>query len=188
MARSNTVRSQKSAGQSNGQTKRGVMTAKTFPTRHDMPPKVRQEMIALLNQQLASTFDLFSQTKQAHWNVRGAEFYQFHELFDELAEELLAMIDTIAERATALGGEALGTVRMAEAASELEEYPREIFDSLGTAALLADRYAALAHSMRQAVDAAEEAKDMGTSDLFIDVSRFLDKSLWFLEAHLQEKG
>jgi starvation-inducible DNA-binding protein len=61
-------------------------------------------------------FDLYSQTKQAHWNVKGEEFYQLHELFDEIAEELVKFMDMVAERATALGGEALGTVRMAAAA------------------------------------------------------------------------
>ncbi len=50
---------------------------------------------------------------------------------------------------------------------------------------LADRYARIAASVREAIDAAEEAGDMSTSDLFIDVCRGLDKSLWFLEAHLQ---
>ncbi len=46
-------------------------TSETFDTRHDLPAAVRSRMIALLNQQLADTFDLMSQTKQAHWNVKG---------------------------------------------------------------------------------------------------------------------
>jgi starvation-inducible DNA-binding protein len=65
-------------------------TMKTFPTRIDLAAEVRGPMIALLNRQLAGTFDLYSQTKQAHWNVKGAQFYPLHELFDKLAEELEA--------------------------------------------------------------------------------------------------
>ena len=72
-----------------------------FSTRNDLAREVRGKMIALLNQQLADTFDLYSQTKQAHWNVKGAQFFQFHELFDKLAEELAGYVDLIAERATA---------------------------------------------------------------------------------------
>jgi starvation-inducible DNA-binding protein len=170
-----------------GQRKEAGMAARMFRTRHDMELQQREEMVALLNRQLAGTFDLYSQTKQAHWNVKGAEFYQLHELYDELAEELLGFVDLIAERATALGGEALGTVRMASGASELEEYPREVFESLGTVQALAERYAVLARSTRQAIDQSDEAGDMDTADLFTEVSRFLDKSLWFLEAHLQDK-
>ena len=75
-----------------------------FSTRNDLPRDVRGRMIELLNQQLADTFDLYSQVKQAHWNVKGAQFFQLHELFDKLAEELQGYVDQIAERATALGG------------------------------------------------------------------------------------
>jgi starvation-inducible DNA-binding protein len=154
-------------------------------THHDLPEDAREEMVELLNAQLADTFDLFSQTKQAHWNVKGPEFYQLHELYDELAEQLLDYVDVIAERATALGGAATGTVRMAAHASRLPDYSDGPVGSLESVELLVERYAALAKSTREAIDAAEKAKDMDTSDLFIDVSRALDKARWFLEARMQ---
>ena len=93
-----------------------MSSAQTFATRIDLPAPVREKMIALLNQQLADTFDLFSQIKQAHWNVKGPQFIALHELFDKLAEDVEESVDTIAERATALGGTALGTARMAAGA------------------------------------------------------------------------
>lgn len=157
-----------------------------FFTRIDIPKETRYEMIALLNQHLADTFDLYSQTKQAHWNVKGDDFYQLHLLFDELAEELLGYVDMIAERATALGGEALGTARMAATASRLPEYPENVFVGMETVSALVDRYSRLAETAREAIATAEKAEDMDTSDLFIEVSRALDKRLWFLEAHLQK--
>ena len=154
-------------------------------TSHDLPEDARQEMIQLLNQQMADTFDLFSQAKQAHWNVKGPQFIQLHELYDELAAMLLPHIDTMAERITAIGGTAKGTVRMAANSSRLEDYSDEPVSSMESVRMLAASYATLAKSTREAIDAAEKAKDMDTSDLFIEVSRDLDKSLWFLEAHLQ---
>jgi starvation-inducible DNA-binding protein len=163
----------------------GPAEATKFDTRLDLSQETRQEMIGLLNQELADIFDLYSQTKQAHWNVKGAQFFQLHELFDEIAEELLEVADVIAERATALGGEARGTVHMAAAASRLAEFPEGVFEGLEVLSALADRFVDLAASAREAIDAAEEAGDMDTSDLFIEVSRGLDKRLWFLEAHLQ---
>ena len=163
-----------------------MLKAKMFSTRIDLEANVREQMVELLNTHLAGLFDLFSQTKQAHWNVKGEEFYQLHELYDELAEELLGLVDIVAERATALGGEALGTARMAAGASELEEFPRDAYESVKSVNALADRYATMARSTREAIDKADEAKDMDTADLFTEVSRFLDKSLWFLEAHLQK--
>lgn len=157
----------------------------TFSTRIDLSPKVREKMIAALNQQLADTFDLHSQTKQAHWNVKGPQFHSLHLLFETLAQQLAGYADEIAERATALGGLAQGTVRMAAASSRLPECDPDVVDSLSTVEALAERFAALAASTRQAIELAEEQGDTATADLFTEVSRGLDKSLWFLEAHLQ---
>ena len=114
---------------------------KMFATRNDLMREVRTEMVSLLNQQLADTFDLYSQVKQAHWNVKGPQFVALHELFDRLAEELQAYVDLIAERATALGGKALGTVRMSAANSRLPECDLDVTDSLATVEAVADRYA-----------------------------------------------
>ena len=160
--------------------------ARTFSTRMDLPPGTREMICALLNQQLADTFDLYSQTKQAHWNVKGAQFHQLHELFDKLAAEMEADVDLIAERVTALGGLARGTARMASAASRLSEFPLDTVDSLPSVEAVAARFASLAASTRAAVDAAAEQGDTGTADLFTEISRGLDKALWFLEAHLQK--
>jgi starvation-inducible DNA-binding protein len=155
-------------------------------TQHDLPKEARQEMVQLLNEQLADTFDLFSQTKQAHWNVKGPEFFQLHELYDDLAGELLGFTDLIAERATALGGIALGTARMAAQASRLPEFSDGPVGSMESVRMLVERYANLAQSTREAIDKAEEAGDVDTADLFTEVSRALDKALWFLEAHIQQ--
>ena len=154
-------------------------------TRIDLPEDSRQEMVRLLNQQLADLFDLFSQDKQAHWNVKGPDFYQLHELYDELAEMLLGYIDKVAERVTALGGAATGTVRMASAATRLKEFSPGPVGSMESVRMLAERYAEVAKSTREGIDQAEQAEDMVTSDLLIEVTHDLDKSLWFLEAHLQ---
>jgi starvation-inducible DNA-binding protein len=55
-------------------------------TRNDLGVEVREKATALLNRHLADATDLYSQTKQAHWNVKGMEFSQLHELFDTLAD------------------------------------------------------------------------------------------------------
>src|SRR5688500_4004246 len=99
--------------------RRFMAAARTFKTRIDLPVDGRKKLIALLNQHLADTFDLYGQAKQAHWNVKGPQFHQLHELFDDLANQVREYVDLIAERATALGGTALGTIRMAAAASRL---------------------------------------------------------------------
>lgn len=162
-------------------------TGRMFKTRNDLALKTRQDSIALLNQALADLSDLHSQTKQAHWNVKGLEFYQVHILFDELAAELLGHIDHVAERTAALGGIATGTVRMAAASSSLPEMDIELTTGEEFLVALSDRYGRVANVVRDAIDKTDEAGDTITADLFTEVGRNLDMRLWFLEAHITKE-
>jgi len=154
-------------------------------TRNDLPLEQREQLVDLLNRQLADTLDLYTQTKYAHWNVKGSDFIQLHELFDQLAGHTIEFVDLIAERATSLGGTALGTARMAAAATTLPEFPTGALDGMEVVRALSDRFGAYASSTRNAIDEAEKFGDADTNDLFVEVSRQIDKDLWFLEAHLQ---
>lgn len=156
-----------------------------FPTRIDLPESDRHTLIELLNGRLADTADLYSQVKQAHWNVKGPTFFQLHQLFDTLAAELFPYMDLIAERATALGGVALGTARMAAAGSTLPEYPVEAADGPRHLEALIKRYALFTATIRKAIDVADDRHDKATADVFTEISRTADKQLWFLEAHVQ---
>ncbi|MEN9214053.1 MAG: DNA starvation/stationary phase protection protein Dps [Gloeomargarita sp. DG02_3_bins_56] len=155
-----------------------------YATRLDLTAEVRAQVIEILNQALANTFDLYSQTKQAHWNVKGSDFFALHELFDEMAGEILAYVDDLAERVTALAGVALGTVRMVAQASQLAEYPGDAVTGKDHLVALAERYAQYAKFIRQAIDQTDALGDADTADLFTGISRTADKRLWFLEAHL----
>jgi starvation-inducible DNA-binding protein len=159
--------------------------SRTFPTSIDLASDTREAMIDLCNQQLADSFDLYSQLKQAHWNVKGKDFFQLHALFDTLAANVLEHVDEIAERGAALGGYATGTARMAAQNSKLPEYPTGCIDGPEHVRALVERYAAYAASTRKAIDTATDADDQSTADMFTEISRETDKDLWFLEAHLQ---
>jgi starvation-inducible DNA-binding protein len=165
-----------------------MKTQALHATRHDLRESARVEMIDLLNRQLADTSDLKTHLKHAHWNVKGPDFFALHGLFDRLAGEIEAHTDTVAERITALGGTAFGTARQVAAATRLAEFPEDITEGAEHLQALADRYAALAKTTRAAIDTAVGAGDQDTADLFTEVSRDLDKHLWFLEAHLQGKS
>lgn len=156
-----------------------------YSTRIDIPEMLRTQVIELLNQTLASTLDLKTQVKQAHWNVKGKDFYQLHELFDEIAAEVEEFIDLVAERITTLGGYALGTARIAAQQSELPEYPFDLVEGMDHVTALADRFAIYAKSLRDGIQKTDELNEMDTNDLYIEISRAIDKRLWFLEAHLQ---
>lgn len=159
-----------------------------FDTRNDLDRDTRIEMVEMLNQTLADATDLMTQTKQAHWNVKGREFQQLHELFDEQAALLQAHMDILAERATALGGSATGTVHMAASESRIDEYPEDVVMDLEVVDALADRFAFHAEKLRADIERAGDAGDEDTADLYTELSRDIDKQLWFLEAHLQDEG
>ncbi|HEX4609654.1 MAG TPA: DNA starvation/stationary phase protection protein Dps [Urbifossiella sp.] len=161
-------------------------TNRLFPTRNDLSADVRERMIVMLNRQLATLTDLYTQTKHSHWNVKGANFWGLHTLFDQLAEGLEEHIDDTAERVTALGGAAKGTARMAAANSRLDEFPDGVHAGLEVVGVLADRYATAGKEARQGIALADEHGDADTADLLTAASRYLDKSLYFLESHLQQ--
>jgi starvation-inducible DNA-binding protein len=154
-------------------------------TRIDLAAKTRAKMIALLNARLADALDLQLQSKQAHWNVKGPSFIALHELFDRIATVAAGHVDEMAERITALGGVAEGTVQAVAGRSRLDPYPLALADGRAHLDALASALARFAKGVRKAIDEAAKAGDAATSDLFTGVSRDIDKSLWLVEAHLQ---
>lgn len=154
-------------------------------TKNDLPESVRTKSISLLAPSLAECLDLQTQAKQAHWNVKGPHFMQLHELFDKVSADLLEYVDELAERIVQLGGTAEGTVRVAAAKSGLPEYPLSITDGKSHVEALSNAVAAFSKRIRSGIDVAGQAGDADTADLFTEISRGLDKWIWFLEAHLQ---
>jgi len=156
-----------------------------YRTRNDLPESARTKLVELLNARLADAIDLQTQCKQAHWNVKGPEFIALHKLFDEVNEAVEEYVDLIAERAVQLGGVADGTARVAAERSSLPEYPVKGGDGREHVGALSAVLAAFGKLVRAEIDRANELSDADTADLFTEVSRGVDKWLWFVEAHLQ---
>ena len=156
-----------------------------FKTKNDIPETTRVKVVELLNGRLAECIDLQTQTKQAHWNVKGRNFIALHELFDKINEEVEDYVDDLAERAVQLGGVAEGTARTAAKRSALAEYPAKAVDGHSHVEALSSALTAFGTAARKGIDQANELSDLDTADLFTEVSRGIDKWLWFVEAHLQ---
>jgi starvation-inducible DNA-binding protein len=156
-----------------------------YETLNDLPKASREQVIELINQRLADAIDLQTQVKQAHWNIKGPHFIALHELFDDVYEAVTEYVDLIAERAVQLGGIAYGTARVAASRSRLDEYPLDISTGQAHVIALSRALAEFGHGARMAIDEAGGFDDADTADIFTEVSRGIDKWLWFVEAHLQ---
>ena len=156
-----------------------------FPTRSYLPEQVRRSSIGVLNQCLADLSAVTMQLTSAHWNVKGQEFYQLHELFDDLIEEFDDYVDDVAERASALGGRPPGTAREVARETTIPALPPQTVDGVALVAELADRLAVLDANLYEQLETVTEQNDLDTADLLNEISRVVAKSLWFLEAHLQ---
>ena len=158
---------------------------KMYGTENDISKQRRSELNALMNQRLADAIDLQMQIKQAHWNVKGPHFIGLHQLFDQIGEAVESYVDLIAERIVQLGGVAEGTVRMAGSRSRLEEYSLTIADGLAHVEAVAKALSTFGHEARNTINQADELDDADTADIFTEISRGIDKWLWFVEAHSQ---
>jgi starvation-inducible DNA-binding protein len=155
-------------------------------TRNALASNAKATSISLLNARLADGIDLALATKQAHWNLKGPQFIGIHEMLDGFRTEQDEWNDMMAERSVQLGGTALGTTQTVAATTRLPPYPTDTYAIADHLAALIDRYADYGNSLRGSIDEADEAGDADTADLFTEVSRGIDKQLWFLEAHVQE--
>lgn len=162
--------------------------ATLYPTKNDLPETARREVIGLLNQRLAECIDLQTQCKQAHWNVKGPAFIALHKLFDEINEEVEEYVDLLAERVVQLGGVAEGTVGVVAKRSTLIDYPIGLITGSEHVAALSDALATFGRTVRIGIGEIDELGDAGGADILTEISRGLDKWLWFVEAHQQAKA
>jgi starvation-inducible DNA-binding protein len=156
-------------------------------TKNDISEKIRIQVAGLVQERLSEAIDLVTHAKQAHWNVKGPHFIALHELFDKVYENAGEYADLLAERILQLGGSAEGTARVVAKQSQLPEYPLTISSGREHVEALSRSLAYFGSAIRTAIDRADEIGDKGTADIFTEISRAVDKDLWFVEAHLQSE-
>ena len=155
-----------------------------YSSHIDIPAHIRKASMALLQTRLSDALDLEAQMKQAHWNVKGPAFFQLHQLFDQIHSEVEEIADTIAERITAIGGVADGRVQTTAKNTMLYEYSLEAVSGEEHLKAVAAALAEFGKAVRTDIAAADDAGDADTADVFTEISRTVDKKLWFVEAHL----
>ncbi len=155
-----------------------------YASRLDIPEHTRKGCIALLQERLSDCLDLEAQMKQAHWNVKGPDFIQLHQLFDKVHAIIEDFADTIAERITSLGGVADGRVKTTAGKTHLYEYSLQAHLGDQHLRAVAAATAQFGKYIRADISRADQIGDPDTADLLTQISRETDKQLWMVESHL----
>lgn len=150
--------------------------------------KHREGVIGLLSPLLADEYVLYTKTRNYHWNVVGPQFNDLHKFFQEQYEALDDVVDEVAERATTLGGHAVGTLAEFVQLTRLKEQPARYPDAREMLAnLLADHEAIIRTLRRDLQTADEQHHDIGTNDFLTGLMQKHEKMAWMLRAFLEGK-
>lgn len=138
-----------------------------------------------LSRILADSFVLYTKTRNAHWNVEGADFYSKHKFFEDQYEQLDDIMDDVAERMRALGHYAPATLKAFLELTSLSEQSRSKNNSHGFIQELLRDHEAVIMNLRSRINQfANEYHDAGTSDFVTGLMETHEKMAWMLRAHL----
>ena len=149
-----------------------------------IPENHLQPLATMLNTLLADEYVLYTKTRNYHWNVTGAGFMELHKLFEGQYEQLDEAIDNIAERSRALGHYSLGSLRQFLAITRLveDEAPTNSKEMLQN--LLNDHETIIRILRNDITIAADQYKDLGTSDFLTGLMEQHEKTAWFIRSYL----
>lgn len=150
-----------------------------------MSEKDRALMTEHLQQLLANEYVLYTKTLKYHWNVEGKFFGPLHDLFGKHYEELLKVIDVVAERIRALGFKPIGTLQEFSSQTTLSEEPGINPDDTGMIRNLLTDYETIIKELRDVIDATVEVNDMGSNNMLAGLLEQHEKTAWMLRTHLQ---
>jgi starvation-inducible DNA-binding protein len=143
---------------------------------------------AALNQLIADISELSAKVHQAHWYMRGLNFYTMHPKMDEFLDMLNGQLDDVAERLIAIGGapyasltEFLDHTVLKDAKTTFEEknLPERISDLVADFKTLRDQY-------QETIDISGEENDLSSQDMVIGMKTALDKDIWMMQAFLNK--
>lgn len=136
-----------------------------------------------LTKVLADSYALYMKTHGYHWNVRGPEFFSYHNLLELQYREIWAALDDIAERIRALGELApQGYATFANLTSIKDGDPEK--DAPEMLKELMRDHETVIGTARAALDAADEAGDEASVDLMTQRLAAHEKAAWMLRSSL----
>ena len=155
-----------------------VSSRLTTPT--DLQAQEVQAISEAVNPLIADALALYVKTKNFHWHLSGAHFRDYHLLFDEQADSILASIDILAERVRRIGGTTLRSIshvsQLQTIADDNDEFvpPEQMIQRL-----LADNRH-IAEMQHAAIGVCDKSRDTATSNRLQEILDETEKRVWFL--------
>lgn len=142
-----------------------------------------RELADDLNVLLANLQIYYQNLRGLHWNIKGVQFFQLHDKFEELYLDAQERVDVVAERILTLGGVPLHTFEdyMKEAKVKVG---KDVSDSKGSAQLILESIQELLKIERKILERSAELDDEGTNAMMSDFISFQEKTAWMLKAFL----
>lgn len=135
---------------------------------------------------LLSDYNLYYQKlRNFHWNIKGHNFFDLHNKFEEMYNDAKLKVDAIAERILTLNFHPISRFSDYLATSSLKESESLLSDEKMVETLLHD-HSILLNQMKKTIDLATKAEDEGTIDLIGAYVRELEKDSWMLNAWLNK--
>ncbi|MEO9485259.1 MAG: DNA starvation/stationary phase protection protein [Ekhidna sp.] len=139
------------------------------------------EIVEALNKLLANYSVHYQKLRNFHWNVRGGDFFEIHEKFEDQYNFAKKAIDDIAERIRVFGQTPLSTIRDYLETSEIKESGTDLTAMEMVKEILKD-YEILLEFMFHAIEEALDKRDSGTEDLIKGFAKQTEKNHWMLTA------
>ncbi|UHA72404.1 Dps family protein [Paenibacillus sp. 481] len=145
--------------------------------------QTQTNLLQAINQQVANLNVLYVKLHNYHWFVKGGQFFELHEKFEEYYTEVTANMDEVAERLLMIGGKPYASLKQyLEHASINEANGAENADQM-VQQLVAD-FEQLIKEFKAIMELAEEAEDEATGDLFLGLKSGLEKHVWMLKSYI----
>jgi starvation-inducible DNA-binding protein len=150
-----------------------------------LPVKESELIVAELNVLLSSFQVYYQNLRGIHWNIRGKRFFDLHVKFEELYNDSQLKIDMIAERVLTLGGRPLHTFEDYIKNNKLT-VGKNISNDEKAIHLIVDSLSNLLKIERAILVRSSEINDEGTSAMMSDFISEQEKTIWMMQAWLEE--
>jgi len=144
---------------------------------------MENQLIAVLNKQVANWSVLYMKFHNYHWYVKGEQFFTLHAKFEEFYNEAGIHVDELAERLLAIGGNPVATMKEClELASVKEASGTETAQEM--VQTIINDFSMIIGELKEGMNLADEKHDETTSDMLLSIHTSLEKHVWMLTAFL----